>query len=169
VDHDDLLEPSLTEEDDATGFAMPWNPWSVVVACFFCGAYAGGALMAWNFRRLGQPRDILPCLAAFLVVGLLLAVGLGLLIQEGVVAIGDQADKRLARFVAEALIVVLAMVFAKRQKRRYDIYVQSGGEPGPFLRWGALGFLVGGVATVLVYGAVSMALGIPQVTALVGQ
>ena len=38
VDRDDLLESGLTEADATTGFAMPRNPWSVALGCFFATA-----------------------------------------------------------------------------------------------------------------------------------
>ncbi len=51
---EDLLEPTLAEEDDAVDFDRPWNPMSLTILTFFCGVTAGGILLAINFKRLGM-------------------------------------------------------------------------------------------------------------------
>ena len=148
MDDADLLQPSLSEDDDAAGFNAPWTPWSLVIASFFCGAFGGGALVAWNFRRLGQPKRWAPCLAAFLALGVALPFGVALLVQGGDLDLDDRGDKRLSRLVQQIAVVLLAMAFTRLQKRRHEIFLRDGGQSAPLLRWGVLAFVLGSLATM---------------------
>lgn len=65
VGDDDLLRPILTAADDLGGIDRPWNPWSLVFLVFFAGPLVGGALAAWNFKRLGEPGRFAPAMTAF--------------------------------------------------------------------------------------------------------
>lgn len=144
----DLLKPSLGEDDDAIGFAAPWQPWSVVFAAFFCGPFGGGALMAWNFRRLGSNRTVLPCAATFLLLGIGLAFGAVALTTNAEAAVTSSG--MITRVLTKAATVITAMVFASMQSRRFRVFESHGGEASGILGWGVLMFALG---TVLTLGA----------------
>ena len=149
----DLFTPSLTEDDDAVGFDSPWHPWSVVFAAFFCGAFGGGALMAWNFHRLGMRGRVWPCALTFAALGVAILFASVALRPD----LSDPADARIARYAVRAATVLVAMGFASAQKRRFGIFTASGGEPGKLLLWGVAMFVLNaGLQIALLTGAIAV-------------
>ena len=150
----DLLTPTLTAEDDLTGFAAPWNPQIVVILVLLCGPLAGGALLALNFRRLGLPRHAGKAFAAFAALALASAALVGWLTATGQLGT-DATQKRTLRFGLNIAAVLLALVFLRRQSRRYRLWEMCGGKPAPLLGPGVLAFVAGLAATMGLHAAAS--------------
>jgi hypothetical protein len=131
---DDLLTPTLTEEDDAVGFERPWQPWSLVVLTFFAGIPAGGSLLALNFSRLGVPRRVLPAVFSVIAATLLFSAWRGWSLHH----LPVDGAWRLLSLAQRALESLAAGGLAWLQRRRYRVFRGSGGEPGPVLLPGVL-------------------------------
>jgi hypothetical protein len=133
---DELFRPTLTADDDAVGFARPWNPWSLVVLAFFFGLPAGGALLSWNLYRLGAARRALPALA-IAVGGTLALAAIG-----GWAAVrapeGTQAWLPVALRAAWTLV---AAALATAQRKRFRVFRHTSQEEGKLLLPGALAAL----------------------------
>lgn len=140
--HDDeLLRPTLTAEDDAVGFDRPWAPWSLVFAAFFCGPVGGGALFVWNTFRLGLRRELKPTALSFAALAVVFAVGAAAYLATVAGAAVDDRGIRLAR---HAVTVLLAILFARRQQQRFDMFeMSSDAGSAHLLGWGVLAFFVG--------------------------
>lgn len=129
----ELLQPSLDESHDLASFDRPWRPWSVVFATFFAQALGGGALLALNYRRLGQPRAAVLCLAGFLALAL---ASVALLVwrgREGLLGRADPDQRLLWRTAVRGIALIPAALVAYHQQRRFDVYLLSGGEPARLL------------------------------------
>lgn len=139
---DDLFTPSLTEEDDATGFERPWNPWSLVVLTFFAGIPAGGSLLALNFSRLGIPRKVLSAVIAVILATLVFAA----LRAWGLTHLSDEGQRRLFNVAQRALETLTAGAIAWTQRRRHRVFRGAVGAEGKLLLPGllaaALSFIV---------------------------
>ncbi|MCC2671215.1 MAG: hypothetical protein K0Q72_3686 [Armatimonadetes bacterium] len=122
---DELFRPTLTADDDAVGFARPWNPWSLVVLAFFFGLPAGGALLSWNLYRLGVGRRALPAFSLVEVATLALA------------AIGGWAAVRAPEgtqswlpSALRAAWTLVAAALATAQRKRFRVFRASVAEEG---------------------------------------
>ncbi|MFN0059510.1 MAG: hypothetical protein ACKVX7_13720 [Planctomycetota bacterium] len=59
-DIDQLLQPTITADEDFGGIRHPWNPSFLLILTFFCGFQATGWLIAQNCARLGIARRAIP-------------------------------------------------------------------------------------------------------------
>ncbi len=147
----DLLQPSLDASHDAVGFEKPWDPKSLIFAAFFCGPIGGGALFAWNFKRLGQAKAATHCALAFALLALGLAALWALLLPE--FTSGNQ--RRLFRYGLQALTVVAGFVAARTQRRRFRVFLGHGGDSKGLLPYGIAAAILGSLAQwALFMGAV---------------
>lgn len=139
ADHD-LFRPSLTAADDSVGFERPWNPQSLVVATFFIGILGGGALLAWNCRRLGIKGRALPTLLLSMAIVAAWYLVLGA-VFHGLPPAGYRALLRMGNRV---IAVVAALTFAAGQQRRYRLFQRAdlpAGRGLPAIAVGALGLI----------------------------
>ncbi len=149
VDHSpdsDLFTAVLDEKDDLVGFQKPWRPGSLVFLCFFAGPFGGGALMGWNFRKLGMTRWVWPCWLVFAGTGL---VAYGVLVSR-MVGMDEAGDEYLAKNLLRALWILLALVFAHFQKRRFQIFEAGDEEPASLWIPGIIALLVAMLVTAAV-------------------
>lgn len=142
----DLFTSVLDERDDLVGFQKPWRPGSLVFLCFFAGPFCGGALMGWNFRKLGMTRWVWPCWLVF--------AGAGLLVY-GVLASrmdgrAEVEDHQLVKNLLRALWILIALVFAHYQKRRFQIFEAGDEEPASLWIPGIIAILVSLLVTLAV-------------------
>ena len=144
VELDALLQPSLTVEDDAVGFARPWNPWSAVFAYFFAGPFTGGVLLALNFKRLGSRRMVWRCVLLCGGIGLAASVGYLALIHTGVTESWTSSQVRLLSTGARVIGLLPALWMASLQSRRFRIYSSTGEDPSGLWIWG-LGAVIAGL------------------------
>lgn len=154
---EDLLKPSLDQQDEASGFADPWNPASLVFAAFFVGPLAGGYLIAQNFKRLGMHARFGPTLAVFVTVGVVVTGTVMGLAYFDVFDSSDQEIRRLARLLARAVTIVMALIFTHQQKARFRLYLHSGHEPASLWGPGIMAFIAGfvlGALLVFIFAAI---------------
>ena len=126
---DDLLSATLDERHDLQGFRRPWNPDTLVFLSFFIGAWAGGWLVAENFRRLGLKQRFMPFLAAFIAIGSA-SVGLALWMMHGKGELFYEENKIYSRLGHRILTVALALLAAYYQRNRWRIFDASGKRRG---------------------------------------
>jgi hypothetical protein len=119
---DDLLRPSLTEEDDAIGFDRPWDPSSLVMLAFFGGLVAGGGLLALNFRRLGLKDRFVPALLTVALSEIVWTCALIWLIGYGSHPLIDFVSWRSYGLAAHIFTCFLALVMARFQQKRYRLF-----------------------------------------------
>ena len=133
----DLFEPSLSEEDDLDPDVHPWSPKSIVYNCFFGGILSGGILFALNERRMGREKAVLPSMLVALVLGLgvFTAVVLCVIRFEGL-------DNTQARFAFRGASALLGLIWAQRQKRRFETFIRNGGDAAGLWLPGFLAILV---------------------------
>lgn len=131
---DELLRPSLTEDDDAVGFDQPWNPWSLVVLTFFFGITPGIGLLAFNYQRLGIKGRLYSTLA----VGLVLEIGLTALhvwaVQAGWIQLQNRDDMRTFRMIARVISLLAAVIVAQTQQKRFRLFQRSDLPAGHLLK-----------------------------------
>lgn len=159
---DELLQPSLDASHDLAGFAKPFDPGYLPFAVFFAGPLCGGALVAWNWRRLGVHGRAVPALLGFAALWIAMALLLyaavdrprfveeariRAVIAEGRFELhggaGGRLDRRSERhetrsfwrFVGRAIALVPALIAARRQKRRYRIHEHAGRRAAPLVGW----------------------------------
>lgn len=150
VQDDDLLRPSLEEEDDAVEFDRPWKPASLVFLTFFGGLLAGGVMLALNERRLGRSERYNPTM--------LIAVGATLLIYGvysflwatgAITRTEDGGDgERIGRIVVRAVSVGVAMFLSWRQSSRFRLAEMHDVELGKFSPM-ILAFILGNVGIMI--------------------
>lgn len=128
-----LLQPTLTEADDAVGFDRPWKPWSLVFLTFFFGIIAGGGLLAYNYERLGMkvPRNRV---LAFVVAAGLLLIGTTIWISTTYVPPGDRDAARMVRWGSRAVSCLIAIGMAQTQQRRYRLFESTHLPAGHLLK-----------------------------------
>ncbi len=127
---EDLLTPTLTKADDVPAGAQPWNPTLLVVATFFLGLFAGGGLLALNFKRLGQPRRVLPTLLVVGVVVVVIAAVTGWLIARHDLMDADRNVRQGYRFVVQVLNLAIALGIARFQQAVFRSHQRSGHPSG---------------------------------------
>ena len=159
---DELLRPSLDETHDLAGFERPFDPGYLPFVVMVGGALCGGAIVAWNWRRLGLASRALPSFLGFAALWLAITLSFGFVFEwskpapapqgtatrqiTGGAAGGRYATtrdpardrQRFLRFVAQAIAVVPALVSARRQQRRVRIHEQAGGKGSRLLGIGML-------------------------------
>lgn len=122
---EELLAPSLSEDDDLRGFHQPWNPNHLSFAAFFIGPFGSAWLYFENFRRLGQRRESTLWALRFVLIGGGTMVGAYWYNKHG----GAQ-DPRLMKSLARAVTVVLALMASHRQRARWRLFHMSDQPPG---------------------------------------
>lgn len=162
-DHaDELLSPSLDDTHDLVGFERPFDPGYLPFVVVVGGALCGGAIVAWNWRRLGLGSRALPSFLGFAALWLAITLLFGFVFGwskpapapqgtatrqiTGGAAGGRYATnrdpardtQRFLRFLSQAIAVVPALVSAKRQQRRFRIHEQAGGKGARLLGIGVL-------------------------------
>jgi hypothetical protein len=140
----ELLTPSLTAADDLLGTERPWVPDVVWALTVIAGPIGGGALLAWNDRRLGI-RGRWPWILVVMVSVALVAESLLLLARSrGWIPPGRSDASRALTFVGHLLAALVAGCFVVRQRRRFQLFVMSPGtgEPARLLGWALLAILL---------------------------
>ena len=151
-DDDDLLRPTLREEDDPARMRRAWNPWTLAILGVLGGALAAGVLYAENYRRLGKQK----LFGAVLGLGLLVTIAgafatLPLRTLEG---FSDWKDEELMRMVQRGSGALLASL----QNPRFRVFTGNGGEPGSLWAFGIGAVLVAGyLGNQLSYGILKWA------------
>ncbi|MBI3919860.1 MAG: hypothetical protein HY318_00480 [Armatimonadetes bacterium] len=150
---EDLFQPSLTEEDDATGFHEPWSPWALVMLSFFFSLASGGTLLAINFNRLGMRRWFYPALALVILVTLGTCGFLFWATTHGLIAPKNRGSASTFRMVTRACHVAIAIGMASMQRRRFRLHQFSGLQTGKL--WipailASVGSIVANLAVVFV-------------------
>ena len=155
---EDLLRPTLNEEDDVVAFDRPWDPWSLAFVTFFGGPIAGGILYSWNFRRLGMPAKAPWCLAGFLLLGVAVTVFALSRMDYPLGAEERRAAGSTARMWMRICALAAAGIAIAQQRRRYRLFVfHGGGSARLFLP--ALGILLASIlAQVVLVMVVVMAI-----------
>ena len=155
-DHD-FFEPTLSEDDDAKDFDRPWRPMSLVFASFSAGPLGGGALFGINFKRLGRPQYMWPCITGGVVLGVLLSGFASWLVVSGSVEEGDRTKSQLIKHGTRALTVAIGLWLASRQKGRFRLFESTGGEAAPALVPGLLAVLLSAlVGVALLWGFLAL-------------
>jgi hypothetical protein len=144
--HGDLLRPSLTESDDATGFDRPWSPFGIVWVAAIGGLLPSGVLLALNFRRLGMARWTLPTLAITAALTLLLD---GVVMYAATTGQVDRLTGRWLRFGLKAFAIAFALAFAAAQSRRFRLFGTTRQAPGGLLNPALVAI---GVSMVVTFG-----------------
>jgi|GEM_PF-1937798 len=139
----DLLEPTLDENDDLRGFENPWNPSSLVLAAFFAGPFAGGYLVASNFKRLGMRNRFYRALCLFVGLGLVIWVSFTTLTYLEWIAREGVGARRLFRWTIQGLTALAAYLVTRSQRARFRLFVASGCDPARLWAPGILAFVVG--------------------------
>ena len=147
---DDLLKPTLAKNDDVTGFANPWNPDSLVMAAFFAGPFAGGFLIAQNFKRLGIPDRFGPALGLFVGIGFLATMTLTSLIRFECIDLADPTTRLICRWGTRGATIVLALIVTRWQKQRFRLYMHDGHQPTSLWVPGIIAVLLGVVLSRVV-------------------
>jgi heme A synthase len=129
---DDLLRPTLTVEDDESGFDCPWSPMALVFVAFFGGLPAGGGLLALNFRRLGRPERVAPAMV-LVVILTILVVAVGGYLAASKAGAADRSTSQYFRLGARAFAVVVSLALAASQAKRYRLFSQSDRPKGKLL------------------------------------
>jgi len=129
AEHDPLLQPSLTESDDAQGFARPWDPSTLGWLALLVGPFGSGLLMWLNQRRLGLRGGAHLLLVMALVGAVVMVVGIFFLPSQAEAAAQGMTEQRrdsmrIVRFVGNAVALPLAWWFLGEQRRRYRIAEQ---------------------------------------------
>lgn len=122
----ELLRHSLTEDDDTTGFNQPWNPWSLVVTTFFCGALPGIGLLAFNYERLGIKGRLYGTLAIAAALELCSVAVYFWVAQSGALDLTNRDDQRTLRTGVKVVLVVAALFVARTQQKRFRLFEHSG-------------------------------------------
>jgi len=149
---EDLFRPTLTEEDDAVGFDRPWNPYHLVLVTFFSGLPGGGVLLALNFRRLGMKEKVHFALWEIGAASVLLFALAGWLAAGYRHTANWSSTSQLLRLGLQAISVVVALLIAGRQRRRFRLF-EASNLPGGKLFWPIVAALIGGMAaTALLVG-----------------
>ena len=133
----DLLRPTLTEDDNAVDFGNAWNPHSLAIVTFFAGLICGGILFFLNAARLGIERRgwILPTAIAASLLLHFLAATLS-------ITYGTELRREIG-IGAQVVAVLVALGFAATQRRRYRVFQGSDAEPGKLLVPGLIAAAVG--------------------------
>ena len=139
-----LLRPTLTHADDLDGFRDPWRPQSLALLVLLCGPLPGGALMAWNFRRLGQGHLALPAFAAFAAFVAVAAAAAWLTWRVAAVCIvaGDP-ELETPRLVTHVAALLLALVPWRLQMRRHRLWRRTSYRRASVLLPGLVAFAIG--------------------------
>ncbi len=145
---DGLLQPTLTEADDAVGFAAPWNPVHLVLLSFFFGLPVGGALAALNYRRLGWQQRVAPTLALIILLSLGVVIS-SLMFLEARGWELDDDDKLWSRTAHRVFAILVTGAIALQQRRRFRLAVATGQEMGRLFMPALIAFLVGGGISLL--------------------
>lgn len=151
--HEDLLTPTLGEDDDAGDYRRPWNPWSLVVLSFFAGFLGGGWLLALNFRRLGMQTQVYAVLGAVIVLSILVSALYGWIAARGFAGLTGSEARSAAGLLARVLDTTLAIGLAGRQRRRFRLFSMTGEQGGGLLLPG----LAAAVGSVLIEGGMRLA------------
>lgn len=151
---DDLLQPSLTEDDDLKGFKKPWNPQSLVFAAFFAGPFAGGFLLSLNFKRLGMSGKFWKSLLLFVALGLVMYATIILLHTNGIIEKGNSDQKQLCRIIVRVITIAAAYWAATIQRERFRLFEYSGGDAASAWVPGILAVVVGYVASILAFSLI---------------
>lgn len=131
INIDELLAPTLSDEDDVAGFNSPWNPNSLVLATFFSGLIAGGVLLAINAKRLGLPKRTLPTLIVSVVAGVGLQAVVAWVLASGMIPKGGST--RALQFGIQGISVAIAFYLAEQQRKRFRIFEATGRPSGKLL------------------------------------
>ena len=154
-DHE-FFEPTLTEDDDAKDFDRPWRPMSLVFASFFAGPLGGGALFGINYKRLGRPQYLWPCILGGVGLTLILSALATWLVASGSIDEEDRGKTQLIKYGTRAATVALALWLSNLQKARFRLFETSGGEPARALLPGLLAVVLSGIvglALLIAFGA----------------
>jgi hypothetical protein len=117
----------------------------------------GGALLALNFRRLGMRQRVVPTIALFAVLQVVLFGIVLFFTARGVTK--DDDVRRALRFGGNLLAVVLAVPFIRAQQRRFRIYQTGGVPPESMLGPGILAFLANLAFTAALVALLAVVLG----------
>ncbi len=132
-----LFQPTLTPEDDASGFKQPWSPNRLLWLGFLGGVPAAGALYALNFLYLGMDRRFWPTVLATIAVAVIAAAATIAFFPED----ASSGARRSIRLANQLLAVAFGWVLSRYQTRRFEIYEKSGGESRPLLKPAILAIL----------------------------
>jgi peptidoglycan/LPS O-acetylase OafA/YrhL len=145
-----LYQPTVTADDDVRNFDQPWDPGHLTILTFFTGLLGGGVLLALNFRRLGQPQRGPWSMVAVIVLGIALVVA-------SVIAMDAGQSSSLVRIGGRAVAVAIALVLARLQKHRWEIF-DPGIEEQRRLLWPAIGSFVAAMVASAIIVAITNAL-----------
>jgi hypothetical protein len=149
---EDLLEASLSSQDDLRGFRSPWNPWSTVFVSFFGGPLTAAFLLSENFVKLGRKEVAGKCALGFVLLAVALAFGLAYLLfepsKEQPQAFGN------ARLLMRAVTVIAAGAVAHSQMKRFKLYCSSGKEAASLWLTGLVAAILGGLMQGLLFAGV---------------
>lgn len=137
----DLLQPTLTASDDATGFARPWNPWIVLVLVVICKAMIGTLLLAWNAWRLGLRRQAVPLALAGPLATCVVIAGFcwWWLAGDSKSSVEEIKESvRILRFMLSGASACVCLLVMKSHHRRYRLAVVSGVKEGSLWVAGAV-------------------------------
>ncbi len=157
----ELMQPVLGEQDDLAGLDRPWSPWTLVFVTFFAGPVGGGLLFGLNFKRIGRPHALWPCVLGGLVLQCVLAALFAWLLLNGTLDPGDPQSRGWGRRGSQAVTVLAGMGLAAMQQRRFRLFEASGGESPRLWPYGLGAIVLGMVAGMLIVGAVLNAAAVP--------
>lgn len=146
----DLLRPSLTAADDATGFDRPWSPYHLMWTAFLGGVPAAGYLYAENFRRLGLGRWYAPTIAVSSLLWLLTTGGATYWLLDSE---PGTAERTAVRAGLRAVALAGAWVLLRQQRRRWELFTTTPTPAGRLLLPAAVAIAASWLVT-LVYGLV---------------
>ena len=136
----DLLQPSLTREDNLVSFQKPWNPLGLFFVAVFGGILPAGLLASANFHRLGLGRRrLIMALELTLATSLFLALIVALIAKFWAPSITDNSLLLVLYNRALALGMIWSLV--RQQSRRFGLYA-SGNAVGTIFP-----YAIGAIAT----------------------
>ncbi|HEX6810452.1 MAG TPA: hypothetical protein VF384_02410 [Planctomycetota bacterium] len=140
---DELLRPSLTDDDDATGFHEPWDPSTLGWIMLLVGPFGGGWLMMRNQSRLGLAGGW-KHLLAMAAVGVAVVTTVALLVPGfGEKSTEDARNARsIVRYAGNVVALPLAWVLLAEQRRRYRIAQKNDVPTGKLYGPGVAAFVV---------------------------
>ena len=130
---DDLLTPTLGDEDDVGEYRRPWSPWSLVVLSFVTGLLGAGWLLALNFGRLGMQSRVYALLGVVVVSSLLVAAVYGWIAARGIGGLTGSDAESAAGLLARVLGTGVAATIAARQEKRHRLFSMTGEQGGGLL------------------------------------
>ena len=113
----DLLQPTLTTEDEPTGIHEPLDTGIILLITFFFGIVTGGLLLAWNFIRLGMPKYIRATLVIAILCHFCTDLTGQIVVKKEIVDVKKPQHRTLLRTAKRVVYLLTAFAIVRKQKK----------------------------------------------------